>query len=99
MSKSWSQVESSEEYKTLSGQDQIKAKKQYWSNIVSPKQEFKMLDSVSKSKAKEQFFGGKLKEDLPNDYFKTPNVALMTIGDTLGTIGKSASGVMSGIIQ
>lgn len=99
MSKSWSQVESSEGYKALSGQDKVRAKKQYWDDVVSPKQEFKMLDSVSQSKAKEQFFGGKLIEDLPNDYFKTPNIALMTIGDTLGTMGKSAIGVISGVAQ
>lgn len=95
MAKSWLQVEQSQEYEALPFQDKVKAKREYWNNVVSTKPNFSTLTQENQQKAKNEFFGG-----IPYDEeIKIPNVALETVKGTLGTIGKSAVNVPAGIAK
>lgn len=56
MAKSWSQVEQSAEYKSLSFADRAKAKMQYWQEVISVKPEFQKLSAQDRISARNEFF-------------------------------------------
>lgn len=83
MTKRWSEVEISEQYKALTPRDQFRAKKEYWDTVVSPKPEYVSLPSDFQKSAKKEFFGGILREDIP---------AISSVGATYKTIGDTIVG-------
>lgn len=99
MSKTWTQVEQSQEYQSLSPQDKANAKKQYFDNVVSQKQEFNSLDQESQKEAKRQFFGGTQVQDIPESEFTPKNVALETAKGTAGYVGDRAKKILQGAGQ
>lgn len=93
MPKTWSEVQQSDLYDNLSPQDKINAKKEYWNNVVSSRQDYNTLNRISKQQAKSEFFGGSLVSDLPESQFRRNNVVLETAKDTSGTAIRSAVNV------
>lgn len=97
VAKKWSEVEASEEYAGLSGQDKFRAKKEYWETISKP-----AIDSYNQTatrdmgfadaeEIKKEFFGGRLLEDVSPEEFRSKNLALSTVGGTADTILRSAA--------
>ena len=86
MAKRWNEVEQSEAFQSLSPQAKVNAKRQYWNDVVSNKDNYIALSNESKQKAKSQFFGGTLTEDMPDSEV---NVPLETAVGTAKTIGRS----------
>lgn len=99
MAKSWKEVEASDAFNSLSGQDKFLAKKEYWDTVVEAKPEFASLVPEDQTAAKKEFFGGTLVSDLPEESFRSPDIALKTIGDTIGVIGKSTLKLGEGMVQ
>jgi len=99
MAKRWSEVESSSAYRKMSPMDQFGAKKEYWNNVISRKEEIQLMSAAEEDAVKEEFFGGVLLEDLPDSSFKQKNAALQTIGGVANTIGRSSTKLVGGVIQ
>jgi hypothetical protein len=99
MTKPWSAVEQSEEYKSLAPQQQIKAKREYWDTVVSTKPEYKSLTQESQWQAKSEFFGGRLVDQQPEGEFQAKNIAAETAKGTVGTIAKSGLNLLSQVVQ
>lgn len=101
MAKPWKEVEGSKGYNSLSPRDKFVAKKDYWNEVVLPKREYQLMDNASQKQAKKEFFGGVLREDIPE--FSSKDAALEVIGKTISetgsVIGKSAGKLATGIVQ
>jgi hypothetical protein len=57
MSKPWSEVEQSKEYKSLPPEEQSAAKSEYFDTVVTSKEEFKSLPTEEQSAARQEFLG------------------------------------------
>jgi hypothetical protein len=62
MAKSWSDVEQSQQYQSLSPQEQKGAKQQYFDNVISSKPEYQSLPQEEQQSARSQFIGDFPKE-------------------------------------
>ncbi|MFH1318499.1 MAG: hypothetical protein ABIH71_05745 [Candidatus Omnitrophota bacterium] len=57
MSKSWKEVEQSENYKKLSSENKSLAQREYWDTVVTKKEKFQQLSPEDKVKAQVEFLG------------------------------------------
>ena len=64
MTKSWAEVEQSEQFQSLSDIDRVQVKKQYFDNIVSQNKDFIKLPNADKEYAKRQFLGSAYEGEL-----------------------------------
>jgi hypothetical protein len=57
MAKRWSEVEQSQEFQSLSSQQKIKAKREYWNSVVIRKPQYNKLSVGEKTSARKEFLG------------------------------------------